>query len=108
MSQPPNGLGPASAYAVVCDVDGVNNTPVMDALAAAGISIGRLLEEEWATERYNRFRDSSSYAMSAMSILRVELDYEDVEKLEHWIRVYRKEKVDIVNVIRAARGMDLV
>jgi hypothetical protein len=108
MSQPPNGLGPASAYAIVCDVDGVNNTPIMEALVAAGVSIGRLLEEEWAVDRYNRFRDSSSYAMSAMSILRVELDYEDVVKLEYWIRTYREEKVDIVNVIRAARGMDLV
>lgn len=104
MNHHPDGLSPVLGYLVVEDTEGTKKVPLLDSMVKWKITIGALLEEEWAVSRYNRFRDSVDCKTAVIHILLAELGWESVCQLTRWIAVYRETSVDVIDARIAARG----
>jgi hypothetical protein len=99
MNLPIRGFHPAGAYAFVSDMERDDSPELFDSLARAGYTIGALLEEEWAVNRYNRFRELDIRKTCVLSILRTELDWNYVEQIERWIEVFRLDRLDVIELV---------
>jgi hypothetical protein len=98
MNYHPDGLDPVIAYSLVAATEGTEKVTLLEAMMSWNLTIGALLEEEWAVSRYNRFRESVSCKTALIHILLAELEWESVNQLMRWISTYRETNVDVVDV----------